>query len=118
MTEDGIDFKYLIVTTTRKILIKMNYNKEQDNLLKEEVKQHFAGVKSVEEWNERRQELCDVWSERFTGTARMALGNKDAIIPEWVQKIARYVDTSGLIVELLGKNPILPNSKVGEVEKK
>jgi hypothetical protein len=94
----------------------MNIDKiKTANLLKEEVEAHFAGVKSIEEWNQRRQDLCDIWATKFTGEFKVVVAGVEAIIPEWVQMIAVYVDASGLSVKLLGKNHIDPESKVGAV---
>jgi hypothetical protein len=72
--------------------------------LKEEVEQHFAGVKSMEEWNKRRQDLCDDWSTRFTDDVTVISNGIELTIPAWVQLIVRYVDASGLSVQTLGKN--------------
>ena len=85
----------------------MNLTTKQYNLLKEEIKQHFMGCKTIQDWNQRRQELCDnlAASDEYAEETKvnLYLHNENRTItitvPLWVTFISNFVYSSVLITK-------------------
>lgn len=83
---------------------------EEHKMFTEEVKAHFKNVKTVKEWNEKRQELMDDWTVRYPEEVTIDLDGTTFNINKWVNLISIFVDGGGLIVKMLGKENYAPKA--------
>ena len=65
-----------------------------------EVKERFVSAKTVEDYNNIRQELIDEWVIKYEGKTYTAnIAGEKQVLPYYLS-LVNALDTSGLIVEL------------------
>lgn len=83
----------------------VNYTDTSDLPLWGEVEKRFANVKSVKEFNDVRQKLLYEWEVEHDGKIYKAmLTRKEEIVLPYFLYLCYRLDSSGLIVRILGKN--------------